>query len=137
MYTLAYAVDNNGDLWGWGMQTPTGVPLTTILPPARISGTCQGKSVLGGQWMNSFELCADGSVWQLDATRRRYLSKVAPLTGVTSMSEAAGGSATQALQADGTVWRVNSVGAWAAVPGLTGITAIGSDWQYSYAVATG
>lgn len=122
---------------GWGMQTPTGVPLTTILPPARIPGTCQGKSVFGGMWMNSFELCADGSVWQLDWTRRRYLSKVAPLTGVTSMSEAAGGNGTQALQADGTVWRMTSISAWAAVPGLIGITAIGGDLQYSYAVAAG
>ena len=129
---LSYAVDQNGDLWGWGTQQ---LPLQDLVP-VRIPDTCLGKSVFGGAWMSSFELCAEGSVWQLDSKGRRYLNKVTALTAVTSMTASANGS--QALLSDGTVWRAGGVGTnHAAVPGLNGITAIGGGMQYSYAVAAG
>jgi hypothetical protein len=51
------------------------------------------------------------------------------------MAESAGG--TEALLADGTVWRRSVLYPWAPVPGLTGITAIGGGSQYTYAVAGG
>jgi hypothetical protein len=131
---LSYAVDQNGELWGWGTQNL--VPRPQDLVPVRIPGTCVGESIFDGTWMSGFELCADGSVWQLDGSGRRYLSKVTALTGVASMAESAGG--VQALKADGTVWRAAGVSnQFAAVPGLTGITAIGGGMQYSYAVAAG
>jgi hypothetical protein len=134
--TLAYAVDKNGDLWGWGTTVASlGHPATTSLVPVRLPGTCVGKSVFAGAWMDSFELCADGSVWQLDRNRTRFLSKVTALTGLISMSESPGGA--QALLSGGTLWRETTIHPWAAVPGLTDITGIGGDRQYSYAVAAG
>jgi hypothetical protein len=134
--TLAYAVDNNGELWGWGAQSPTGVPATTILSPTPISGTCPGQSVFAGRWMNSFELCADGSVWQLDKTRTSNLSKVTGLSAVTSLA-ASPGPGPLVLEADGTVWHLLMDGSWAATPGLTGIHAIAGDNQFTYAIAAG
>lgn len=136
--TLAYAVDNNGDLWGWGTSSASaGIPATTNLVPVRLPGTCSGESVFAGIWMDSFEVCADGSVWQLDNNHSRYLNKVAALTAVTSMSASARPTGAQARQSDGTVWRETVPGQWAAIPGLTGIAAVGGDFEYSYAVAAG
>ena len=128
---------STGERWGWGMQTPlAGIPLTTDQLPARILGTCAGQSVFAGQWMHSFEGCSVGSGWQLDTSRRPNRRKATALTGLTCVS-AAPGAAPPSLQADGTVWRQTGISSSAAIPGLTGINAIGGDFRSFYAIAAG
>jgi hypothetical protein len=144
---LTYAIDGDGHLWRWGRLT-TSSGITTITTPQKITGGCaNGVSVvanIAGGW----ELCDDGTVWQLDYTGREsfggttYFGHIASLDHVAAISSAVGpfadgiGRGMQALRDDRTVWRFDpTINAYRPVYGLNGIKVIGGSISNAYAVA--
>lgn len=94
-----------------------------------------------------WELCNDGTVWQLDhqgsvvfgaVSYPRQLSSLVHITALASAPGGGGaGAGTQALDSNGKVWRYDQpTDSFAPVYGLTGVTAIGSAGQIAYAAVT-
>jgi len=131
---LTYAVGSDGQLWRWGYLPSSS---TYILTPQQVTTACaKGVSVAADSY-GAWELCDDGSVWQLYRDRQSTDTTVhlAGPGAITAIS-AAPSPGVQALNADGTVWRLPSVTATQFVPvyGLSGITAIGGGTYTSYAL---
>lgn len=133
---LTYAVDGDGHLWRWG-NVPSSGGVTVIPTPQQVTTACaKGVSVAVDSY-GAWELCDDGSVWQLYRFQQStdtavHLSGPGAVTAIA----AAPSPGVQALNADGTVWRLPSVTAtqFVQVYGLNGITAIGGGTYTSYAI---
>lgn len=130
---LSYAVDSAGRLWQWGMQYGSNTPTA----PQQLTGACLvGSSVLGAGDVN-FELCLDGTVWQLDA--HGDTSKMHQLPDLNAITAIAPGPGffvpgVLALKNDGTVWRYNDdTSHYEQVYGLSGITTVGGGVSVYYA----
>ena len=143
--SLTYAVDNDGQLWRWGrlLTFPGSTAQTT---PEKITGACATGVVVVANSLGGWELCDDGTVWQLDYTGRTsdngasYFGQIPSLDRVTAISSASGpfqdgaGRGVQALRDDGTVWRLDgTTHQFRAVYGLNAMTGIGGSADVSYA----
>jgi hypothetical protein len=141
--SIYYAVDSDGRLWRWGTLQRTNGSNTTV-SPEQVTGACAvGKSVTANTY-GAWELCADGTVWQLDHLgyvqygQTSFPRLVPTLQGISTIASgptATGvGAGVQGLDADGHVWRYNpNTDAFQTVYGLAGVTAIGAVGSIAYA----
>lgn len=139
---LSYAVDAGGQLWRWGYLGATIVPT-----PQPVAGACSsGVSVLANGY-GAWELCDDGTVWQLDqrgtvnVPGRPFPQRLTTLDHVTALggalprdlSNPRWDEGVQALRDDGTVWRDNpSDDQFHPIYGLTGATGVGAAGLVAY-----
>ncbi len=129
----AYAIRNDGTVWGWGqrddvLNTTTGCywPGPCLTPPIRVPGLT-GVTRFAASIFNDYAVKSDGTVWargdnnhgQLglgDTQPRAGFTRIPSLTGVLQV--AAASSAAVAVKTDGTVWAWgdNSAGVLGAGP---------------------